>query len=142
MAYCIKIANSREIYEYAVKIRHIVFEVEQQFKEEFDDIDDYAYHAAVFDDEKLIGCARLYIDKVTECHIGRIAVIKEYRGKNVGTFIVREMEKFAAGNFDFAEFVVSAQCVAKGFYAKLGYECRGDVYFEEHCEHIEMFKSV
>ncbi len=142
MAYSIKIANSREIYEYAVKIRHIVFEIEQHFKEEFDDIDAYAYHAAVFEGDKLIGCGRTYVDENKKCHIGRIAVVEEYRGKNVGTFIVREMERFAVKNFDFVEFVLSAQSVAKGFYAKLGYECRGKVYFEEHCEHIEMFKAL
>ncbi len=136
------IADDRKTFDYAIQVRHIVFEVEQHFKDEFDDIDSYAHHAAVFDDDKLIGCGRVYIDENKNCHIGRIAVIKEYRGKDIGSFIVCELEKFAADNFEFNEYVLSAQTRAKDFYAKLGYKERGKIYFEEYCEHIEMFKNV
>ncbi len=135
------IADDKKTFDYAIQIRHIVFEVEQHFKDEFDDIDKFAHHAAVFDDDKLIGCGRIYIDENQNCHIGRIAVIKEYRGKDVGSFIVTELEKFALNNLEFNEYVLSAQTRAKGFYTKLGYIERGEIYFEEYCEHIEMFKS-
>lgn len=140
MQLSIHISNDKATFEKAMQIRQTVFVDEQKFKDEFDDIDKIAYHAAVFDDNKLVGCGRVFLDE-NGCHIGRIAVVKEYRGKNVGFYIVSELEKFGAKTFEFDRYVLSAQTRVKDFYSKLGYKEHGELYFEEHCEHIGMYKE-
>ncbi len=136
----IHISNDKSTFEKAMQIRQTVFVDEQNFVDEFDEIDKIAYHAAVFDNDKLIGCGRVFLDE-KGCHIGRIAVVKEYRGKKVGSYIVTELEKFGAKTFEFDKYVLSAQTRVKDFYANLGYKEHGDIYFEEHCEHVEMYKQ-
>lgn len=137
----IEISNNRATFEKSMTIRQIVFVDEQCFVDEFDDIDKIAYHAAVYDGEKLIGCGRVFRDD-KGCHIGRIAVIKEYRGKDVGSYIMEQLEEFGKQKYEFDYYVLSAQTRAKDFYAKLGYKEFGEIYFEEYCEHIEMRKRL
>ena len=74
-------------------------------------------------------------------HIGRIAVIPEYRGSGLGSDIVRaaEREITAEGG---TEAELSAQRRAEGFYLKLGYAPEGEPYYEEYCEHIRMRKQL
>ncbi len=126
----------------AYKIRVRVFVEEQGFRDEFDSIDDYAFHIAAYDGDKVIGSGRFFSERNNgEYHIGRIAVLPEYRGKNVGSAIMRKIEEFAA-EIKAEIIVLSAQKRAMAFYAKLGYEAYGDEYLDEGCPHIAMKKYV
>ncbi|MGN1433582.1 MAG: GNAT family N-acetyltransferase [Ruminococcus sp.] len=121
-------------------IRETVFIEEQKFKIEFDDIDDIATHIVMYIDNQSVGCCRLYIQE-NEYHIGRIAVLKPYRGKGYGEKILLEAEKVAKEKG--ADCVkLSAQVRASGFYEKLGYKKYGEIYFDEYCEHIAMKKEI
>ena len=70
----------------AKEIRQKVFVDEQGFQNEFDDIDEAATHIVMFDEDKIpIATCRIFWDAKMNTHIlGRLAVIKEYRGKNLG----------------------------------------------------------
>lgn len=77
------------IYEHlpkeAQKIRKTVFIKEQGFHNEFDEIDSYAKHLVLYDEKVPIATCRFFSRESCEDYfIGRIAVIKEYRGKNIG----------------------------------------------------------
>lgn len=121
-------------------IRETVFIKEQKFKIEFDDIDDIATHIVMYLDTQPVGCCRLYIQH-NEYHIGRIAVLKPYRGKGYGEKILLEAEKVAKEKG--ADCIkLSAQVRASGFYEKLGYKKYGEIYFDEYCEHIAMKKEL
>lgn len=126
----------------AIMIRKVVFEDEQGFEEEFDELDesDKVKHMVFYKDSEPIGTCRYYIED-NEYRIGRIAVIKEYRGKGIGEFIVRVAEDkvFEIGG---RETVLSAQVRAKGFYEKIGYAEEGEIYMEEMCPHIKMRKKL
>ena len=126
----------------AKKIRDEVFVKEQGFKDEFDEIDRYAATLVFYDEDTPIGVCRYFKDKsVGEYHIGRVAVIKSYRGMGVGAVIMKTAEneiKADGGNVS----LISAQLQAKGFYEKIDYTSYGDTYFEEHCEHIRMRKCL
>lgn len=121
-------------------IRETVFIEEQKFKIEFDDLDVIATHIVMYLDTQPVGCCRLYKQE-NEYHIGRIAVLKPYRGKDCGEKILLEAEKVAKEKG--AEYIkLSAQVRASGFYEKLGYKKYGEIYFDEYCEHIAMKKYI
>lgn len=121
-------------------IRETVFIKEQKFEIEFDDIDNIATHIVMYLDNKPVGCCRLYKSN-SEYHIGRIAVLKPYRGKGFGEKILLQAEKVAK-ELGADSIKLSAQVRASGFYEKLGYKKYGEIYFDEYCEHIAMKKDI
>lgn len=128
-----------------IDIRTEVFVVEQEFKEEFDDIDNNCTFLVMYDNDLPVAMCRYF--KVEDKSydntyvIGRIAVIKEYRGKGIGSEIVAEGEK-RIRDIGAEYAVLSAQLRAKEFYKKLGYVSEGETYYEEWCEHIKMRKKL
>ena len=121
-------------------IRETVFIDEQNFKTEFDEIDDIATHIVMYLDNQPVGCCRLY-KQDNEYHIGRIAVLKPYRGNGYGERILLKAEK-AAKKMGADSISLSAQVRASGFYEKLGYKKHGEIYYDEYCEHIAMKKDI
>lgn len=121
-------------------IRETVFIEEQKFKIEFDDTDDIAKHIVMYLDNQPVGCCRLYKQE-NEYHIGRIAVLKPYRGKGYGEKILLNAERVAKEK-GADSISLSAQVRASGFYEKLGYKKHGEIYFDEYCEHIAMKKDI
>ena len=121
-------------------IRETVFIEEQKFKIEFDDTDDIATHIVMYLDNQPVGCCRLYKQE-NEYHIGRIAILKPYRGKGYGEKILLQAEKNAK-KMGADSISLSAQVRASGFYEKLGYKKHGEIYFDEYCEHIAMKKDI
>lgn len=138
--YTIKIAKGLENNSDAKIIRENVFIHEQGFENEFDDIDAAAVHCVVYDGGYPIAAGRLY-EKDGAAFLGRIAVLKAYRGKSIGSIMISELEKYAAEN-GFGECMLSAQCRVIGFYEKLGYTAFGDEYKDEYCPHIMMKKAL
>lgn len=125
-------------------IRKCVFMEEQGFSNEFDDIDEKSYHVVVYsDDGKAIGCGRTFLKEKTDDTyiIGRIAVLKEYRNCHVGREILAILER-KIRELDGKMIELSAQLHAQPFYEKCGYHALGEIYFDEHCEHIKMVKYL
>ncbi len=126
----------------AVNIRQMVFVEEQGFHNEFDEIDECAKHIVLYDHRFPVATCRVFVDKFSgNFIIGRIAVVKQYRGKNIGSFILKcaenEIEK-RGGKSVF----LHAQLRAKEFYEKQGYRQYGKEDFEEYCPHIWMHKTI
>jgi len=72
--------------------------------------------------------------------IGRIAVLKEYRGKQLGKLVVEKLLERAA-ELQAKEVHVHAQTYAAGFYEKLGFVAYGETFMESAIEHIGMMKK-
>lgn len=121
-------------------IRETVFIKEQGFENEFDDIDNIAIHMLVKKDNKAIATARLYLEN-NSYHIGRIAVLKEYRYLKIGSEILKKLEE-AVRKSNIKRIEISSQVRAKDFYYKCGYREVGDIYLDEECPHILMIKEV
>lgn len=132
--------NENELFSVAGKIREDVFLTEQGFSTEYDDIDRMAYHFIVYDGEKPVATARLYGNEAPY-HIGRVAVVKEYRSKGIGAYIMLQMENFAREQ-GMGTLTLSAQLRATDFYRKCGYNECGDEYMDEFCPHIDMLKKL
>ena len=124
----------------AKMIREQIFVKEQGFQNEFDDIDDRCWHLVINDYKTPVGCARLY-DEDGKMIFGRIAVIKDYRHKHLGSYILHELEK-KARELGYQSVELSAQVNAKAFYEKNGYISSGDEYLDEFCPHIHMEKRL
>lgn len=122
-------------------IREAVFVQEQGFINEFDEIDAAALHMVIYDGETAVATGRVYRDAGGVYHIGRVAVVKEYRGKHLGNRVLLALEQKAA-EMGAQSVALSAQCAARGFYEKNGYAAAGEVYLDEHCPHIHMEKQI
>lgn len=129
-----------ELNDDIIKIRTSVFIDEQGFKNEFDEIDKTCFHIVLYDNKKPVATCRYYNDGNT-FHIGRVAIIKEYRGKHLGIEIMQTAEKEIKLS-NTKQIEVSAQVRVKEFYKKLGYDEVGEVYFDEFLEHIRMVKIL
>lgn len=127
----------------AKKIRQQVFVNEQGFCNEFDDIDKTAVHMVMFDENQIpIATCRIFWDAERNMYIfGRLAVVKEYRGKNMGTIMLKEAENYIRKN-DGKSIALHAQCRVIPFYQKLGFTEFGKIEEDEGCPHIWMKKVL
>lgn len=126
----------------AIFIRTEVFMKEQGFENEFDDIDPIAAHLILFDGNTPIACCRYFPDEQPNCYlIGRISVLKPYRGRHLGERLLIEAEKDLKAR-GVEKLSLSAQLRVKEFYEKQGYIPMGEIYMDEHCEHIHMEKML
>lgn len=126
----------------ARKIREAVFMDEQGFQLEFDDVDDWATHLVMYDNGQAIATCRVFAGEEAGAFIlGRLAIVKAYRGKHLGSRMLHEAETFVrhAGG---KAILLHAQCRATAFYEKSGYDAYGDVENEEYCPHVWMRKEL
>jgi predicted GNAT family N-acyltransferase len=127
---------------YAPEIRSIrnnVFTNEQQIDEEldFDGQDHAAVHALVICQGQIGGTGRMLADG----HIGRLAVLKAYRGQGLGTKAVLALIKEAESR-GMNRVYLGAQRHAAGFYEKLGFSAYGEPYMEANIQHILMERFI
>lgn len=125
-------------FEYVKAIRTEVFTEEQgaNASEEFDAYDKTAVFALLYDKDKAVATARL-AQTDNGFKIGRIAVLKQYRGKGLGAVIVRAVCEKAAREGAKTVFV-DAQNYAVPFYEKLGFKVIGNQIFDRGLPHIPM----
>ena len=119
----------------AKRIRFTVFVKEQRVPAELemDAHDPHCVHALAYADGRAIATGRLLPDG----HIGRMAVLKEWRGRGAGRAMLRRLIDAARARGD-RELVLSAQLHAVGFYRGEGFETQGPVYEEAGIRHQEM----
>lgn len=138
MLICIKFGNDIALVQDAFQIREMVFIKEQGISREIemDKYDRDALHLVIYIKNKACTCARM-IKKDGECQFGRIAVLKKYRGRNLGRLLIEKLckEAFKLGE---TELHIHSQICVMNFYKKLGFETYGDRYFEANIEHINM----
>ena len=119
-------------------IRQEVFVKEQQIseEEEFDGYDTQSLHLIVYVDEQPATTGRIWHDGKA-FHIGRLAVLKKFRGQKIGDLALRLLlyKSFSMG----AEVVeISAQTYIVPLYKKFGFKEYGEEYMEAGIPHIFM----
>lgn len=121
-------------------IRRKVFIEEQQVPEEleWDAEDEVSSHVlAIAAGGMPIGTARLLRDG----HIGRMAVLKEWRGRGVGSALMSLLLDLARASGH--EVVrLHAQTHAAGFYAKHGFAVEGGEFMEAGIPHVVMVRTL
>ncbi len=126
----------------AITIRKTVFVDEQKFSDEFDDIDKIATHFVMYDNDEYVATCRVFKSDESKIYIlGRLAVIKKYRGQNIGKVMLKEAEKYVKEMG--GEYIkLHAQCRAIGFYNACGYTKYGEIEDDQGCPHIWMKKKI
>lgn len=116
-------------------IRKQVFIIEQNIpeEEEWDAQDMISDHFVVYDQDQPIATARLLQNN----SVGRVAVLKAYRGQGIGSMIMLEIIR-QAHQQDRKFLHLSSQVHAISFYEKLGFSIQGDAYDECGIPHIKM----
>ena len=96
----------------------------------------------MYDDIVPVATCRIFYDNERKAYIiGRVAVVKQYRSKHLGSMIMVEAENYIK-SIGGKNIGVSAQCRVSDFYKKLGYTEEGEMYYDEFCPHIFMRKTV
>lgn len=133
--------NGYEDISDAHMIRQKVFIEEQgtPWEIEMDDLDTLAMHLVIYENDVPVATGRVIWDE-GECIIGRLAVLKEHRGKKYGDFAMRLMIRRAYDSGAKRQHI-HAQIQAKGFYEKLGFKACGEEYLEADIPHIDMFRD-
>lgn len=123
----------------AAPIRFAVFVEEQGVPQdiELDDMDAHCIHALFFQGELPVGTGRLLPDG----HIGRMAVLKEWRGRGIGGLILNRLIECARLRGD-REVALSAQVHALDFYRAHGFVEEGVEYLEAGIRHQRMRKTL
>jgi predicted GNAT family N-acyltransferase len=117
-------------------IREQVFIIEQHVPPniEWDEHDESALHLLVEDmQQNTIGCARI----LTNGHIGRMAVLKEFRGAGIGNALLLEAIDICSKN-KVKKISLSAQTYAIKFYQKEGFEVISEPYIDANIWHVDM----
>lgn len=126
----------------AVKIRTEVFMTEQGFVNEMDETDNIAVHLVLYDGKLPVATCRIFRDEEMKTYmLGRLAVIKPYRGKQLGAEMIKHAEKYVRDNGG-ENITLHAQCRVSAFYRKQGYNEQGEIGYEEGCPHIWMKKEL
>lgn len=122
---------------YAIRVRVFCGEQNVSRDLEFDGLDDECRHYLALLDNTPVGTARSRPLGDGRVKFERVAVYPEQRGRDVGkALMLRALEDAAAD--DMATGVLNAQISAAGFYEKLGFARRGDIFMEAGIEHVHM----
>lgn len=130
------------LLECAYAIRKEVFCVEQLVPEELelDEYDAGAWHFLAFVDGVPAGTARL-LNKGGAAKIGRVAVLKRFRGRGIGLRIM-EWAMYIAKDLKLQPMILDAQVQVIPFYEKLGFVADGPVFDDAGIPHRRMTKPT
>ncbi len=117
-------------------IREKVFMQEQGVSAEleWDGQDDKCHHAlALTTNGEAIGCGRITPDG----HIGRVAVLPEWRMKHIATAILELLVDYARTQ-SYPQVELNAQVQALPVYKKFGFEVEGEEFMDANIPHRKM----
>ena len=144
----IKILETKEEINLGFALRIEVFVKEQNVPMELEldekDHSENTIHIGFFDNNKLIGVARLIDLDKDVIHVGRVVIDKEYRGQGIGRKLIVGCENIAKQILKKEVIIeLSAQIQAEKFYESLGYNRVNDIiYLDAGIEHIDMRKVI
>ena len=121
-------------------VRTAVFICEQQVPEEleWDEFDAVSEHVLALNNAgQPVGTARLLPDG----NIGRMAVLKEWRGQGFGSALLTTLLQVLIRRRQF-EAQLHAQTSAIPFYKKFGFQVMGEEFMEVGIPHVKMMLSI
>jgi predicted GNAT family N-acyltransferase len=147
---CVVVQTATEMRQ-ALLIRRAVF-IEEQCVPEALEIDAHdgdpagvttAIHVLGLVDGRPVATGRLLLERDENgfAHVGRIAVLADERGRGYGRAVMQRLQALATER-RYAGITLAAQLQAIGFYEKLGYVARGDIFLDAGIEHRWMDRML
>lgn len=136
--------TNEQLYK-LLKARVDVFVVEQECPyEEIDNVDQLAMHYFAEHNGKIAATVRILPRNTTyeEVAIGRVLVVKEFRGKGLAREIMQGAISFVHEEWEEKEIKLQAQTYLQSFYESLGFKQVSDVYEEDQIPHIDMLLTI
>ncbi len=132
-----KIVSQEEVKKaFSIRLRVFVREQGVPREIELDEDDKGATHFLAYLHGRAVGTARLVVVQ-GQAKIGRMAVLKGYRGRGVGRELVKRAVGLARNNGAKMIFL-HAQAPVIGFYEKMGFHCVGRPFVEAGIPHRKM----
>lgn len=120
------------------RIREAVFVVEQEVPPELEwdaeDVD--AVHFLALEGDFAVGTARLLPDG----QIGRVSVLKDWRGLHIGELLMRAAIAEAERR-GLSRQMLTAQVHAVHFYERLGFRIASEEFLEAGIPHVDMVRD-
>ena len=131
----IQIVNFNHSFSDIEKIRTTVFIKEQHVPSEleWDEFDAGSIHILAYYKNNAVATARLLPDG----HIGRMAVLAEFRKRHIGKKMLNFLLNLAQKKL-ITKIQLSAQEHAVEFYKKMGFSITSDMYLDAGIEHYDM----
>ena len=136
--------STQELYK-ILRLRSEVFVVEQDcVYQDMDNKDEKAIHLLYKQEEEIIGYTRIFKsgDYYENPSIGRVVVVNNKRGNELGKKIMLESINFIKENFVGKKIELSAQKYLDKFYKDLGFDVEGEEYLEDGIPHQRMFIKI
>lgn len=106
---------------YSVRIQGMNRQYHISLREEFDEYDgDKSKYIVLLDDEYPVATCRFYELDKNSVMVGRVVVLPEYRGRHLGSMVIKEAEKWI-NELGYNRIRIDSRVEAVGFYEKLGY---------------------
>lgn len=121
-------------------VRETVFIHEQAVPEEleWDGLDPQCAHVLAWNDQgDAIGTARMQANGT----IGRMAVLKDWRGRGAGRALLEALLDCAVRQ-ELTRVTLSAQTHAIGFYERAGFHVVGELFIDAGIPHRKMVKEL
>lgn len=104
---------------------------------EWDEFDAQARHVLATTDGLPIGTGRL----LPEGHIGRMAVLRKWRGQGAGSALLTSLLEIARG-LGMRRVRLNAQVQALPFYLRHGFQAQGEEFAEAAIPHRRMWRDL
>ena len=130
--------TTRELYE-ILKARTEIFLMEQDIKyQDKDDVDYDCLHCFLKDEQKVVGYLRAFYkdEEKSEVQVGR--VLSLYHDMGIGSELMKQSICSIREKMQCKKITMDAQVQAIGFYEKLGFQIKSDVFMEAGLEHVIM----
>jgi len=138
--YQVNLGDWARLRNRARPLRQQVFVLEQGVPQEmeWDEFDPDSRHALALDMRgNAVGTGRLLPDG----HIGRMAVLSEWRSKGVGAELLRQLMDLARSQ-GMRRLALNAQTHAAPFYARFGFARESEEFIEAGIPHITMAQTL
>ncbi|RYZ97796.1 MAG: GNAT family N-acetyltransferase [Moraxellaceae bacterium] len=145
MSYKVSLVDWDTKYLSLRQLRDRVFIQEQHVPQadEWDGKDEVAKHfLCEKHTDEFVGCARLLVETLHQrpvFHIGRVAVLPQYRGQGIGRQIMLTVLKYCKTQSTETDIYLHAQINRQAFYEHIGFIATGDVFMDAGIPHIEMW---
>ncbi|WP_338985361.1 GNAT family N-acetyltransferase [Spiroplasma endosymbiont of Diplazon laetatorius] len=141
MQFLVDFSTGNPVFEQASIIRVKVFCEEQKYplSEEVDELDKSSFHVLGFYENEPVACARI-LKKDQEWYLGRIAVLKEFRGKGLGSELVNYLVEYSTTKLNAEKIYLSAQETAVKLYEKAGFKIISEPFYDGAIKHFKMVR--